>query len=41
MKAYKAVIEKAVKLLKEKQIKALILSPSANMYYLTGFSTFP
>ncbi|MDF2892611.1 MAG: pepQ1, partial [Clostridia bacterium] len=33
--------EKAVKLLKEKQIKALILSPSANMYYLTGFSTFP
>jgi Xaa-Pro aminopeptidase len=41
MKAYKAVIEKAVKLLKEKKIKALILSPSANMHYLTGFSTFP
>ena len=41
MKAYKSIIEKAVKLLKEKQVKALILSPSANMNYLTGFNTFP
>lgn len=41
MKAYKAVMEKAVEILKQKSVKALILSPSANMFYLTGFSTFP
>lgn len=41
MAEYKSVIEKAVALLKEKEVKALILSPSANMNYLTGFNTFP
>lgn len=41
MKTYKSVIEKAVALLKQKEVKALILSPSANMSYLTGFNTFP
>jgi len=34
-------MEKAVGILKQKNVKALILSPSANMFYLTGFSTFP
>jgi Xaa-Pro aminopeptidase len=37
----KSVIEKATELLKQKDIKAMILSPSANMSYLTGFNTFP
>ena len=41
MKTYKSVKEKAVALLKQKKVKALILSPSANMSYLTGFNTFP
>lgn len=41
MNSYKAIMEKAVALMKQKNIKALILSPSANMFYLTGFSTFP
>lgn len=41
MKTYKLVIEKAVALLKQNKVKALILSPSANMSYLTGFNTFP
>lgn len=41
MKKYKLVIEKAVELLKQNKVKALILSPSANMSYLTGFNTFP
>jgi Xaa-Pro aminopeptidase len=41
MKTYKSVIEKAVGLLKQKEVKALILSPSANLSYLTGFDTFP
>lgn len=41
MRLYKKITEKAVDILKQKNIKALILSPSANMLYLTGFSTFP
>lgn len=41
MNAYKQITDKAVELMKQKKIKALILSPSANMFYLTGFSTFP
>lgn len=41
MKSYKSVIGKTVELLKQKKVKALILSPSANMFYLTGFNTFP
>jgi Xaa-Pro aminopeptidase len=41
MKAYRGIMKRAVELMKEKNIKALILSPSANMYYLTGFNTFP
>ncbi len=28
-------------LMKENKLKSVILSPSANMYYITGFSTFP
>lgn len=40
MKTYKAVIEKAVEIMKTKNIKAMILSPSSNMSYITGFNTF-
>lgn len=41
MKVYKAVKEKAVLMMKSKNIKAMILSPSSNMFYMTGFNTFP
>lgn len=41
MKAYRTIMENAALLMKEKGIKATILSPSANMFYLTGFNTFP
>jgi Xaa-Pro aminopeptidase len=41
MKDFRAVMAKATELLKKKNVKALILSPSANMFYLTGFNTFP
>lgn len=41
MKAYKEVKEKAVKLMKAKGIKAIVLSASSNMFYMTGFNTFP
>lgn len=41
MNNYKTVMDRAVQVMKEKNIKALILSPSANMLYLTGFNTFP
>jgi Xaa-Pro aminopeptidase len=34
-------MKRAVELMKQKNLKAMILSPSANMFYLTGFSTFP
>ena len=41
METKKLIMQKAAELMKEKSIKALILSPSANMFYLTGFNTFP
>ena len=41
MKTKNLVKEKSIELLKQKNVKALILSPSANMSYLTGFNTFP
>ncbi|MGB7604713.1 MAG: Xaa-Pro peptidase family protein [Lutisporaceae bacterium] len=40
MKTYKAVMEKAVEIMKSKNIKAMVLSPSSNMFYMTGFNTF-
>lgn len=41
MKVYKDVKQKAIKLMEAKGIKAMVLSPSSNMFYMTGFNTFP
>ncbi len=41
MNSYQMISKQAAELMKEKGIQALLLSPSANMFYLTGFQTFP
>lgn len=41
MKIHVEAKEKAVELMRAKGIKAMILSPSSNMFYMTGFNTFP
>jgi len=33
--------ERLIALMKEKKVKALVMSPSMNMLYITGFNTFP
>lgn len=33
--------DRLLALMKEKKVKALVLSPSMNMFYTTGFNTFP